>query len=164
MSGIVIKKGKITYNALYLVDLRGIAKRIDTYCVTGSGFLFAEYVLSRLYKKEINMFEAINIIIYVIEEVKKNDPNCGGEVKISAIDNELGLMPQSLKNKMIPSQKDLIAIVDSKIKKVWQDLIINPAKDFKEIVKKKKQIKGKTKDLKKKNKNEKKRRKTNKQI
>lgn len=136
--GAVFNKGKKAENRLFSVNLNGIAEFIDTYCVIGSGFLFAEYVLSRLYKKEIGLFEAINIIIYVIEEVKKHDPGCGGETKISAIENELGIMPKAITNKIIPKQKKIIMDIDNKIKEIWKEFILNPADKFKKMVEKKK--------------------------
>jgi len=117
----VINKGKNAINELYLVDLRGIAKKISKYCVTGSGFLFAEYVLSRLYKSDISIFEAIIIIIYVKEEVKQHDPNSGGDVKISAISNTLGLMPLDLKDEIIPDKVNYLKNIDKSIKEIWKD-------------------------------------------
>lgn len=162
VAGVVLNRGDKAQHDLYLVDLRGVAKRIDTYCVTGSGFLFAEYVLSRLYREEMNIWEAIRVIIYVIEEVKQHDPNCGGEVKISVIHNKLGLMPPNIRKKAI-SEKDLLKKVDDKIREAWQDLIINPAKKIKEFKEAgKKQNKGKRVRGLKAIKNEKKGKKTNK--
>ena len=140
VTGTIINKGVAAISELYLVDLRGIAKKIETYCITGSGFLFAEYVLSRLYKKDINIIEAMNIIIYVIEEVKKHDPNCGGEVKISALSNTLGFMPADLKNDIVPDAAKYLQNIDNNMKKVWQDFIINPAKKFKELEEEKQKI------------------------
>jgi len=138
ISGVIINTGNNAKKALYLVDLRGMAKKVDTYCVTGSGFLFAEYVLSRLYKKDIDIYEAINIMIYIIEEVKKHDPNRGGEIKISVIENQIGITPQTLANSMIKKQKELIMELDDRIKEIWQEFILNPAKKFKEITAKSK--------------------------
>lgn len=125
--GLVLNIGNNAKNCLFSVSLNGVAEFIETYCVIGSGFLFAEYVLSRLYKKEINIFEAINIIIYVIEEVKKMDPNCGGETKISAISNNLGILPQGMKQPLIEARTTWLKQIDKKIIDIWQKLIIESA-------------------------------------
>ncbi|MHB8280115.1 MAG: hypothetical protein ACYDIA_21065, partial [Candidatus Humimicrobiaceae bacterium] len=132
IAGFVFDVGGKASHGLFSINLNGIAEPIETYCVIGSGFLFAEYVLSRLYKKEINIFEAINIAIYVIEEVKKNDPNCGGDTKISVISNTLGLMPKKLGEDLIKQKIPELKDIDKRITSVWKEFIINPAKQIKE--------------------------------
>jgi len=72
-------------SALYDVYPDGVAGRAEGYTSTGSGSAFAEYLLSRLYRDDLALDEAVRIAVYVIEEVKKIDLHCGGITQVATI-------------------------------------------------------------------------------
>lgn len=72
-------------SCIYTVYSDGVAERDERYASLGSGSAFAEYLLARLYRDDLTLEEAIKVAVYVVEEVKKVDPYCGGPTRVVAI-------------------------------------------------------------------------------
>lgn len=69
----------------------GVAEVVTDYAATGSGGLVARYLLNRLHDESrptasLTVEEAIREAVYVIEEVKKVDPYCGGPTQLLYIE------------------------------------------------------------------------------
>jgi 20S proteasome alpha/beta subunit len=69
----------------------GVAELVTDYAATGSGGLVARYLLNRLHDESrpttgLKVEEAIREAVYVIEEVKKVDPYCGGPIQLIYIE------------------------------------------------------------------------------
>jgi len=54
----------------------------ETYATVGSGAAYAEYLLGKLYDKNIGIGVGKKLAIYVIKEVERIDPNVGGPVNV----------------------------------------------------------------------------------
>jgi len=67
---------------LCIIHEDGIAEIEETYATVGSGAAYAEYLLSKLYDKEIDVNTGKKLAIYVIKEVERMDPNVGGPVNV----------------------------------------------------------------------------------
>jgi 20S proteasome alpha/beta subunit len=48
----------------------------------GSGSAYAEYLLGKLYREDMTVHQAATLAVYVVEEVKKIDPGCGGTTQL----------------------------------------------------------------------------------
>ncbi len=69
----------------YIVGSTGIAARVHKFDAIGSGLFYARYLLQRLYGEDLAVEQAKAVAVYVVEEVKKNDPNCGGETQVHVV-------------------------------------------------------------------------------
>jgi len=56
---------------------------IDSYYPIGSGNTFAKYILRHIWDNNITVSEAVNIAIYVIEQVKIINDDIGGQTRIA---------------------------------------------------------------------------------
>lgn len=72
---------------IFTIDFSvGIAnKQRGDYAVIGCGSLIAEYILSWFKCSELSLMQAMCTAVYVVEEVKKVDPYCGGPTRCAAI-------------------------------------------------------------------------------
>jgi 20S proteasome alpha/beta subunit len=70
---------------LYIIHANGIVEPVLDYATAGSGAAYAEILLKNLFLDNMNVQEATKIAIYVINEVKEIDPNCGGPTKIGVL-------------------------------------------------------------------------------
>jgi hypothetical protein len=66
----------------YVVGMDGVAERAEKFDSLGSGSAYAEYLLGKLYKEDMTVREAATLATYVVEEVKKIDPGCGGTTQL----------------------------------------------------------------------------------
>jgi len=100
---------------------QGVAEKEDRYGSLGSGSAYAEYILSRFFYVGIKIKEAICLVIYTIEEIKKIDPNVGGRVHISIVEKK-GI--RDLSEKEIKNYVRLIEKRDELLVKVWDGLLL----------------------------------------
>jgi 20S proteasome alpha/beta subunit len=127
MIGITEKNGQNP--TIYTVTPEGIAERAEKFDSTGSGSAYAEYLLAKFHQLDMTIGQAINLGVYVIEEVKKIDPNCGGATQIVAIDKK-GI--RRLQSEEIKAIVDEISKIDTCANKVWRALI-NKEKNCEEV-------------------------------
>jgi len=115
----VDKSGQYT---LFEMNEDGVALAEERYSVIGSGSAYAEYILQRLYTKEMQLEEAMDTAAYTIEEVKKVDPTCGGSVQLASVTKEHGVKistPDELSDRM-----SKLAIRDELLAKIWRALLL----------------------------------------
>ncbi len=58
---------------------------VNTYYPIGVGDKIADYILPRVYDKNTTVAEMIPLVVYVIDQTKKIDNDCGGQIKIKAV-------------------------------------------------------------------------------
>lgn len=124
-SGIMIKKNNKTELGLYTIHPDGVAENIGDYDAIGSGAAIAEYILSRLWHKNLKIGEAIKLVIYVIEEVKKIDPYCGGLTRISLLDKDGA---KTFDDAYIMTEANKILRIDKDLTDFWSQLVFKPEK------------------------------------
>lgn len=119
--GVVINKNL----GLLRVYPDGVAYNINHYDVIGSGEIFAEYIYSRLDKENLSVVEAVNIVLYVVEEIKEIDPNCSGATTISILFPK-GFFKFKDIDSVINDRSKILQDSDDKMKPFWQKMIRNP--------------------------------------
>ncbi len=118
LSAVLIKNGNKDEFELYRVTPEGFAEPIEKYSYVGSGWGFAQYLLSSLYTKNIGMVEAINIGLTTIKEVKKIEPNCGGDTEISIL-TKSGFLPNKKKIEFIKNfENNISPYLKNELKKI----------------------------------------------
>lgn len=120
-----------TEASIYIIHPDGVAEKIERYSSLGSGSAYAEYLLARLCCEGLEIDEAVKLAIYVIEEVKKIDPNCGGTTQVSVI-NEAGIV-----GKTATEIKTLVTGImheDEKFMKSWRGSILGRKKDLDDLM------------------------------
>jgi len=73
---------------LFNIYPEGLAEKQERYASLGSGSPFADYILSKLYYDSLSLKDGVRLAAYIIEEVKKVDPNVGGPTKIFTINKD----------------------------------------------------------------------------
>jgi 20S proteasome alpha/beta subunit len=116
---------------IYIIHPDGVAEKVERYSSLGSGSAYAEYLLARLCCEGLEIDEAIKLAIYVIEEVKKIDPNCGGPTQVSII-NETGIVEKTASE--IKKLVDEIISKDSDFIKAWRGGILGRQQDMQELL------------------------------
>lgn len=106
----------------------GVAEPVADYTATGTGGLFARYLLNRLHDEDhpttkLTMEEAITEAIYIIEEVKKVDLWCGGPTQLLYITND-GKLGRK-RPKEIKEIADRVATSDE-VAKSYQRKVFSP--------------------------------------
>lgn len=87
---------------LFILHEDGVAEDVEDYATLGSGAAYAEYLLSKLYDKNLTTDNGKKIAIYVINEVGKIDPNVGGPINVVIIqDNEIKEMERKEINEIV---------------------------------------------------------------
>lgn len=106
---------------LYTIHPNGIAEKSDKYDAIGSGSAIAEYLLARLCSEPLTVEQAITVGIYVVEEVKKIDPFCGGATQVVSLskDGARRLTPREVKR-----ISDYVMGQDDSLAGFWRDLIL----------------------------------------
>jgi len=104
----------------------GVASNVNYYDVIGSGMLFAEYIYSRLDKENLSGIEAINTVLYVVEEIKEIDPNCGGLTTVSVLFSNGNFFKYKDYDKVLNARAKFLQTTDDKMKPFWQKMIRNP--------------------------------------
>jgi 20S proteasome alpha/beta subunit len=84
---------------IYIIGPDGVAQRVHKFDSVGSGSVYAEYLLAKYYQDQVTVEKATELAAYVVEEVKKIDPNCGGNTQIVTLDKGgiRKLTPQEVK-------------------------------------------------------------------
>ena len=108
---------------LHIVLPEGIAEKEENFCSIGSGSAYAEYILSNLFYDDMTLKEGVILATHVVEEVKKIDPNVGGDVQIITI-NKNGEIETHTKEKCKKLCDD-ISNNNDVLSKVWRSLILN---------------------------------------
>ncbi len=110
---------------LYSVHPSSIAEKADKYDAIGSGSAIAEYLLPRLWSDKLTLDQAVKIVVYVVEEVKKIDPFCGGPTQIMTLSKSGAkrLSPREVK-KIV----DEVMETDEDLADIWRDLILGTEK------------------------------------
>jgi len=117
-------------NTIYTVHPGGVAEKAERYTSLGSGSAYAEYLLARLCCAGLELDEAVKLGIYVIEEVKKIDPNCGGSTQVAVA------TPLGINHKTDPEVKKLadeIMKKDTDFTKLWRGIILDRKAEIEEI-------------------------------
>ncbi|HVP90004.1 MAG TPA: hypothetical protein VMS75_02185 [Terriglobales bacterium] len=73
---------------LYTVHPDGIAERGEKFSTIGSGSAYAEYLLTKMYKDGLSTEQGKQLAVFVIEEVKRIDPGCGGPTQVVVLDKD----------------------------------------------------------------------------
>lgn len=78
-------------------------------------------ILARLCSEKLKVKQATKVVVYVIEEVKKIDPFCGGPTQVMALskDGVLQLKPREVKE-----ITDLVMGQDEDLANFWRSLIL----------------------------------------
>jgi 20S proteasome alpha/beta subunit len=109
--------------SLYIVYPNGVAERELGYATIGSGAPYAEYLLARLYRESMALDFAVKTAVYVIEEVKKIDPYCGGQTHV-AILTDTGFL--QYEDAQINQLATALANQDAQVKQIWRFLSGDP--------------------------------------
>lgn len=117
--------------SIYIIHPDGVAEKEERYSSLGSGSAYAEYLLASLCCQGIEVEEAIKLAIYVIEEVKKIDPNCGGPTQLSVI-TEAGIGEKT--EIEIKTLVDEIMSKDEEFTKIWRGTILGREQDVRELI------------------------------
>ncbi len=117
--------------SIYIIHPDGVAEKTERYSSLGSGSAYAEYLLARLCCEGLEVDEAVKLAIYVIEEVKKIDPNCGGPTQVSVV-NEAGIVEKTATE--IKTLVDGIMSEDEKFMKSWRGSILGRQKDVDDLM------------------------------
>jgi 20S proteasome alpha/beta subunit len=120
-----------TEASIYIIHPDGVAEKEERYSSLGSGSAYAEYLLARLCCQGLKIDEAIKLGIYVIEEVKKIDPNCGGPTQLSVI-SEAGIVEKTATE--IKTLVDGIMSKDAELTKISRGTILGRKEDLREII------------------------------
>lgn len=107
---------------LLTVHPEGLVEEVDDYATIGSGAAYAELLLKALYSNDLDTNAAVNIAIYVINEVKDIDPNCGGPVQIALVsDDNLQLLSRDeIEDRLESFRKSLDAVRNTLIPKILE--------------------------------------------
>jgi len=106
---------------LCTIGVDAVALIEDTYTAIGSGSAYAEYVLGRLYASDLNVEQGIDCAAYVIEEVKKVDPSCGGPTQVAVVTKDQAHI------KSVDETRELVGrleIRDVLLGKLWRSLVL----------------------------------------
>ena len=115
-------------HALVSLGSDGSAINHEHYAATGHGWIFAEYIFSRLWSDELKDLGAIDIILYVIEEVKKMDTTCGGNSGISILKGDKIVPKDKEFIRTLEEQSQVLQKIDGALTIVWKDMLKNPYK------------------------------------
>ncbi len=132
LTGIQCGDAKNPNWCLYTVHPDGIAEKDDKYDAIGSGSAIAEYLLARLCSETLDVDQATKVVVYVVEEVKKIDPFCGGPTKVVALSKNgvKRLNPQEVKE-----IADFVMGQDENLAEFWRSLILSSETSHKDKVK-----------------------------
>lgn len=106
---------------IFVVSPEGIAEKAFKYTSLGSGSPFAEYLLARLCPEEPSLNEAIDIAAYVVEEVKKIDPHCGGQTQVVCASKD-GVSRKS--SYEVRQKVDELAARDDALSRLWRAMVV----------------------------------------
>jgi 20S proteasome alpha/beta subunit len=120
-----------TEASIYIIHPDGVAEKVERYSSLGSGSAYAEYLLARLCCQGLEIDEAIKLGIYVVEEVKKIDPNCGGPTQLSVI-TEAGIVEKTAME--IKALVDEIMSKDAELTKVSRVTILGRKEDLRDLI------------------------------
>jgi len=127
--GVVANNNDMLDKGLFTVIPRGEVISNENYSAIGHGWIFAEYIFSRLWDKDLKYIGAIDTILYILEEVKKMDITCGGDTEISMILDNGEFTPQDDKfRETLKLQSDVLQKLDSALVRVWRDMLKDPTK------------------------------------
>jgi len=112
---------------LFRIYHDGVAEIVTNYDVIGSGEIFADYIYTRLDKENLDAIEAVNTVLYVVEEIKEIDPNCGGETAISIL-LPSGFFKYENMEKVVNDRSGVLQSADDAMKPFWQKMIRDPFK------------------------------------
>jgi hypothetical protein len=121
LSGIQCGDTKTPEWCLYTIHPNGIAEKSDKYDAIGSGSAIAEYLLARLCAAELNLEQATKVAVYVIEEVKKIDPFCGGPTQVVSLSKN-GV--KRLSPREVKGIADQVIEQDENLAEFWRQLIL----------------------------------------
>jgi 20S proteasome alpha/beta subunit len=121
ISGIQCGNGKSPEWCLYTIHPDGVAEKSDRYDAIGSGSAIAEYLLARLCSKPLNVEQAVVVGVYVVEEVKKIDPFCGGATQVVSLSKSGS---KRLSSREVKRIADYVMEQDDALAAFWLDLII----------------------------------------
>jgi len=117
--------------AIYLIHPDGVAEKAERYTSLGSGSAYAEYLLARLCCEGLKLEEALKLAVYVIEEVKKIDPNCGGPTQVALL-TKLGSIHKTASE--VKSLADDIMRKDTEFTKLWRGTILDRKAEIDEVI------------------------------
>jgi 20S proteasome alpha/beta subunit len=106
---------------LYTIHPNGVAEKAEKYDAIGSGSAIAEYLLARLCSKPLTVEQATIVAVYVIEEVKKIDPFCGGPTQVVCLSKNGS---KRLSSREVKRIADFVMGQDDALADFWLDLII----------------------------------------
>jgi 20S proteasome alpha/beta subunit len=118
-------------NAIYTVYPNGVAEKAERYTSLGSGSAYAEYLLARLCCAGLKLDESVKLGIYIIEEVKKIDPNCGGATQV-ALATIVGINHRT--DSEVKSLADEIMGKDMEFTRLWRGTILDRKAEIEEVV------------------------------
>ena len=121
ISGIQCGNPKSPDWCLYTIHSNGVAEKSEKYDAIGSGSAIAEYLLARLCSEESSYEQSIQVAVYIIEEVKKIDPFCGGPTQVVSLSKNgvKRLAPREVKG-----IADLVMEQDENLASFWRSLIL----------------------------------------
>lgn len=105
--------------SIYIVHPDGVGEKEEGFGTLGSGSAYAEYLLSQFYDKNISCEQGKLLVAFVIEEIKKIDPNVGGEVQLAVIKDNCEVIPPEKCKEVC----ERVLKINDEIKKTWKELI-----------------------------------------
>lgn len=121
LTGIQCGRDKDLEWSLYTVHSDSIAEKSDNYDAIGSGSAIAEYLLARLWSKNLIVEHAKRVAVYIVEEVKKIDPFCGGPTQVVSL-SKAGI--KRLGDKEVKEIADVVMEQDETLAAFWRALIL----------------------------------------
>lgn len=132
---ILMSKDKI-----YHVLTSGWSEEERRYSTDGSGELYAEYILKQRYKTDMSESQAKELLVYTIDQTSKIDPNVGGRICLTVIDEnsirevreeEVCEILESVTEPIIPEREIQKIVHDIVDKRRWLNTAFNRKFGFK---------------------------------
>jgi 20S proteasome alpha/beta subunit len=118
---------------LYTITGDGQAQKEEHYGTMGCGAVFAEYLLQRMWQEKMTEEMALNTAIYVVEETKRVEPNCGGPIQVAVLSADKIRKVEPVE---VDTHLGHLGKTDSFVKIIWRFLSGDPeaAKEFRKIM------------------------------
>lgn len=120
MVGCITKSGE--QPNVYTVGTDGVSERGEKFASVGSGSAYAEYLLTKMYREDITTEQGKQLAVFIIEEVKRIDPGCGGPTQVIIL-NKKGIHRLNAEevNKIAENTQKM----DSCTSQVWWTIVNN---------------------------------------
>ena len=107
--------------SLYTLFPEGFAQKEQDFSAIGSGGSsdLAEYLLGKLYYKSMDVKQGLLLAAFVVQEVKKINPGCGGEIQLAAMtENICTIVPPDMRKRICERAAQISERMDAALRGV----------------------------------------------